>query len=84
VSLEELKKVAIIKIRDNGRGIPDEVKDKLFMPNFTTKSSGMGLGLAIIKNIIENTQGRISFVTTLGKGTTFILELPEYDESSFE
>ena len=84
VVLEELNEVAIIKIKDNGRGIPDEVKDKLFVPNFTTKSSGMGLGLAIIKNIIENIQGRISFTTSLGKGTTFILELPEYSESSFE
>jgi len=84
VFLEELNHMAIIKIKDNGRGIPDEVKDKLFVPNFTTKSSGMGLGLAIIKNIIENIQGRISFVTSLGKGTTFILELPEYNESSSE
>jgi two-component system nitrogen regulation sensor histidine kinase NtrY len=80
VSLQKLNNIAIIKIKDNGRGIPDEVKDKLFMPNFTTKSSGMGLGLAIIKNIIETIHGRISFVTTPGEGTTFILELPEYTE----
>ena len=73
---------AVIKISDNGRGIPDEVKDKLFMPNFTTKSSGMGLGLAIIKNIIENINGSISFETSLGKGTTFILEFPEYYEKT--
>ena len=82
ISLEKQKNIAIIKIKDNGRGIPDELKDKMFTPNFTTKSSGMGLGLAITKNIIENIQGRISFVTSPDKGTTFILELNEYSGQS--
>jgi two-component system nitrogen regulation sensor histidine kinase NtrY len=82
VSLEKLNKMAIVKIKDNGRGIPDELKDKMFTPNFTTKSSGMGLGLAITKNIIENIHGQISFETVPGKGTTFILELPEYSGQS--
>ncbi len=69
---------ALVKIRDNGKGIPDELKDSLFMPNFTTKSSGMGLGLAIVKNIIESCNGRIDFETQLGKGTTFIIRLPVF------
>jgi nitrogen fixation/metabolism regulation signal transduction histidine kinase len=80
VSLEKQNNMAIVKIKDNGRGIPDELKDKMFTPNFTTKSSGMGLGLAITKNIIENIHGQISFETSPGKGTTFILELPEYSD----
>ncbi len=70
---------AKVKVTDNGRGIPDNQKDKLFMPNFTTKTSGMGLGLAIVKNIIDNIGGRISFTTVLDKGTTFIIELPVVD-----
>jgi two-component system nitrogen regulation sensor histidine kinase NtrY len=69
---------ALVKIRDNGKGIPDELKDRLFMPNFTTKSSGMGLGLAIVKNIIESCNGRIDFETQQGKGTTFIIRLPVF------
>lgn len=70
----------VISITDNGKGIPDELKDKLFMPNFTTKSSGMGLGLAIVRNIIVNTGGTIHFETQPGKGTTFFVELPLYRE----
>jgi len=66
-----------IEISDNGKGIPDDLKDKLFIPNFTTKSSGMGLGLAITKNIIESAGGSISFVSGINKGTTFIIILPE-------
>ncbi len=80
IELLKTKNTALIKIRDNGKGIPDELKDKLFMPNFTTKSSGMGLGLAIVKNIVENCSGRIDFETVLGKGTTFTLEFPIYKE----
>jgi len=71
---------AVVKIKDNGKGIPEELKDRLFVPNFTTKSSGMGLGLAIVKNIVENCNGKIDFETELGKGTTFIIELPVFKE----
>jgi nitrogen fixation/metabolism regulation signal transduction histidine kinase len=67
---------AIVRITDNGKGIPEELGDKLFQPNFTTKSSGMGLGLAIVKNIIDNTGGRVSYETEVNKGTTFMIELP--------
>ena len=68
----------VIKVIDNGSGIPEEVRDKLFIPSFTTKSSGMGLGLAMVKNIVDNAGGKISFTTEVGKGTTFILEFPLY------
>jgi two-component system nitrogen regulation sensor histidine kinase NtrY len=71
---------ALVKIRDDGKGIPDELKDRLFMPNFTTKSSGMGMGLAIVKNIIESCNGNIDFETQLGKGTTFIIRLPVFKD----
>ena len=51
----------IISVSDNGTGIPDEMKERVFEPNFTTKSSGMGLGLAMVKNLIQNFGGTIAF-----------------------
>ncbi|MBN1597915.1 MAG: GHKL domain-containing protein [Bacteroidales bacterium] len=65
-----------VRISDNGKGISDEIKSKLFMPNFTTKSSGMGLGLAIVQNIVEQIGGNISFKTKLGEGSIFTLKFP--------
>jgi signal transduction histidine kinase len=66
-------RVAII---DNGSGIPEELHDKIFVPNFTTKTSGMGLGLAMVKNIIETSNGKIWFETEEGSGTTFYVSFP--------
>jgi two-component system nitrogen regulation sensor histidine kinase NtrY len=66
----------IVRITDNGKGIPEDIKSKLFIPNFTTKSGGMGLGLAIVRNIITQIGGDISFETEIGAGTTFIVRLP--------
>ena len=68
-----------IEIADNGTGIESALQDKLFMPNFTTKSTGMGLGLAITKNIIELTGGTIRFDSVENVGTTFLIELPKAD-----
>lgn len=65
-----------ISVKDNGEGIPVAMQDKIFVPNFTTKSSGTGLGLAMCKGIVEQAQGRIWFETEQGKGTTFYVELP--------
>ncbi len=74
---EELKgNRVIIRVRDNGEGIPEEMRDKIFVPNFTTKSSGTGLGLAMCKGIVEQAHGSIGFETKPGKGTTFFVELP--------
>ena len=67
---------AIILVKDNGKGIAKEDFDRIFEPKFTTKSSGMGLGLAIIKNIIENYNGTITFESKIRKGTTFKVSLP--------
>ena len=61
-----------ISISDNGAGIPESVQDKIFVPNFTTKSTGMGLGLAITKNIVDGSEGFITFETS-SKGTTFYI-----------
>lgn len=65
-----------IKFEDNGAGIPEELQDKMFTPNFTTKSSGMGLGLAFVKQAIKNMGGNIYFTTTINVGTTFHISLP--------
>lgn len=65
-----------ITVADNGMGIEEQNTPYIFEPKFTTKSSGMGLGLGIIKNIIENYKGTITFASELGKGTRFIVSLP--------
>ena len=70
---------AYISITDNGVGIPIELHDKLFEPSFTTKSSGMGLGLAIAKKIIENSKGEIWFQSVRDIETTFYIKLPLAD-----
>ncbi len=74
VILKRLNKWIEISISDNGPGIAPDVQDKIFRPNFTTKSTGMGLGLAIAKNIIEESKGTITFNTS-PQGTTFIVHL---------
>jgi two-component system, NtrC family, nitrogen regulation sensor histidine kinase NtrY len=61
----------IISINDNGIGMTEEQKEKAFMPNFTTKTSGMGLGLAICKNSVNDAKGEIWFESTENVGTTF-------------
>jgi two-component system, NtrC family, nitrogen regulation sensor histidine kinase NtrY len=72
---------ALIIITDNGTGIPLELQKKLFEPSFTTKSSGMGLGLAITKRIIENFKGEIWFETTANVGTSFYIKIPLFDQN---
>ena len=63
-----------IAISDNGPGIPEDIRERIFQPNFTTKSTGNGLGLAISKHIVEGSGGRIEFETS-PKGTTFFIYL---------
>ena len=65
-----------ITVKDNGVGIEAENSTRIFEPKFTTKNSGMGLGLGIIKNIIENYKGTITFESEFGQGTTFTVSLP--------
>jgi len=66
-----------IVVSDNGIGISEENKPKIFEPKFTTKTSGMGLGLAMVKNIVETYNGNITFTSQEGKGTTFIVTFPK-------
>jgi len=76
VSIKRENNNVLITVSDNGIGIACEDFNRIFEPKFTTKTSGMGLGLGIIKNIIENYKGSITFKSLKGKGTTFIVSLP--------
>lgn len=76
INIEAIDNEVIISIKDDGTGIPMDIQEKMFGPNFTTKSSGMGLGLAIIKNILDNNNGKISFDTKINEGTTFYIKFP--------
>ncbi|MGC4102654.1 sensor histidine kinase [Ferruginibacter sp.] len=66
----------LVKVKDNGMGIPEEMRSRIFTPNFTTKTSGTGLGLAMCKGIVEQAKGELWFETSAGEGTTFFVELP--------
>ncbi len=66
----------VVTISDNGCGIDDALKEKIFQPNFTTKTTGTGLGLAMVKQIIDSHMGVIYFKSSLEKGTTFYIEFP--------
>jgi signal transduction histidine kinase len=65
-----------IEVADNGKGIDEELQEKIFVPNFTTKSSGTGLGLAFVKQAVENAGGSIDFKSVVGQGTKFYLSFP--------
>ena len=80
VALDEESNSFLIRIQDNGQGISEEDSERIFVPNFTSKSSGMGLGLAIVKNVVEQFNGQVYFETELGVGTTFIISLPRLAE----
>jgi two-component system nitrogen regulation sensor histidine kinase NtrY len=76
VNMEVHSDRVIVSIADNGTGISEDLQKKLFTPNFTTKSSGMGLGLSIVRKYIENSNGRIWFESEADKGSVFYVELP--------
>ncbi len=76
LSLSHEKEKVLLRVCDNGSGIPVEIQGKVFTPNFSTKTSGTGLGLAICKSIIESFGGDVWFETEPDKGTTFFVELP--------
>ncbi|MFW6129832.1 MAG: sensor histidine kinase [Atribacterota bacterium] len=66
-----------IRFKDNGEGIEEEVADKVFEPLFTTKAKGIGLGMAIVKDIIEHHKGSIELNGKKGQGTEIIITIPE-------
>jgi PAS domain S-box-containing protein len=76
VSAFPRQQAIIMAVSDTGTGIPEEAKDKIFKPLFTTKSKGQGFGLAVVKKLVDALGGCISFETKVGRGTSFIIELP--------
>lgn len=77
IQLSDSEELIIITVSDNGHGISEENKPKVFEPKFTTKTSGMGLGLPMIKNIIQTYGGSITFTSKENEGTTFKVILPK-------
>ena len=69
-----------IAVTDHGNGIAKEAEENIFLPFFTTKSAGMGLGLAICQSIIESHGGVLSFTKNPSGGTTFYFTLPAISE----
>ncbi|MEO5681353.1 MAG: ATP-binding protein [Chitinophagaceae bacterium] len=83
VMSEELEEgYIVIKISDNGDGIPLQVQEKIFTPNFTTKTSGTGLGLAMSRNIIEQAKGELWFETKEKEGSVFFVRIPLFRVSA--
>ena len=79
VTIEKKKKEVLINVMDNGQGISKELKNKIFEPKFTTKTSGMGLGLGMVKNLVGSYNGRISMSSKIKTGTTFSITFPLND-----
>ncbi|NBV13608.1 MAG: HAMP domain-containing protein, partial [Sphingobacteriia bacterium] len=79
LSLSEIPSGILIIVEDNGSGIPDEIRPHIFEPNFSTKTSGMGLGLALVRRIVEGSGGTIRFESEIENGTRFYLEFPKAD-----
>ncbi len=78
VVLQEIGEARLVlEVRDNGTGIDESIHGKIFMPNFTTKDTGSGIGLAVAKHGIEHAGGKIWFETEPGLGTSFFIELPK-------
>lgn len=76
VDIESINKKINISVEDNGTGIPEEMHEQIFEPNFTSKNSGMGLGLTMVKKMILDYDGEISVKSEIGKGTRFTLSFP--------
>lgn len=80
ISVKKNEQKVRIEVADNGCGIPVAMRSKIFVPYFTTKSTGTGLGLAMVRQIVENHRGTIDFESTENVGTTIIINLPQADE----
>lgn len=76
---DELRHVVHLEVRDDGVGVDEAVLPRLFEPFFTTKSSGTGLGLATVRDIVDASGGTIDVKSQLGDGTSFLVELPEHE-----
>jgi signal transduction histidine kinase len=76
VVLEEQRKFAVLRIADQGPGIPEEIRERIFDLYFTTKTGGSGIGLAMTYRILQLHYGSIELESSLGRGTEFLLRIP--------
>ncbi|PIF47686.1 signal transduction histidine kinase [Chryseobacterium sp. 52] len=76
VDVEQHQRRVMISVQDNGIGIPENMYERIFEPNFTSKNSGMGLGLSMVRKMIEDYKGEIVVKSEVGKGSTFTITLP--------
>jgi signal transduction histidine kinase len=76
LTLRVVDEKILIEVTDTGTGIPEEAREKVFEPFFSTKPGGHGLGLALARQIIANHGGTIAFTSEMGQGTRFTIELP--------
>ncbi len=76
ISTSSARGLLTVLLRDDGPGIPEEIRDRLFEANFSTKTGGMGLGLTIVRTTLESLGGTVSIESTVGNGTTVIITLP--------
>lgn len=76
IIINKNKQYIILKVADNGEGVPPEIGNKIFEPKFTTKNGGTGLGLAMVKKLVEDYGGDIRYITELGEGTIFTVKFP--------
>src|SRR5690606_30880972 len=82
IMVRRVRDKILVAVKDNGKGVPDAIRNDLFIPSFTTKSGGMGLGLAISRRVVENAGGRIWFESEEGVGSVFYIELPSVASDS--
>ena len=76
VDIEQHQRRVIISVQDNGIGISEDMYERIFEPNFTSKNSGMGLGLSMVRKMVEDYKGEISVKSEVGKGSVFTITLP--------
>lgn len=76
VDIEKIEKRIKIIVNDNGVGISPDKLEKIFDPNFTSKNSGMGIGLTMVKRMVEDYNGTITVVSEVDKGATFTISMP--------
>ena len=82
IDVQTIENKVLISIKDNGVGISLEQQERIFTPYFTTKSSGSGIGLSVVRQIIEKHDGEVSFESLVGSGTTFYLKLARAQSKS--
>jgi nitrogen fixation/metabolism regulation signal transduction histidine kinase len=82
IEISENENVVSIRIKDNGNGIDEENKSKIFKPNFTTKDKGMGLGLKLTKRFLQRLNGNIQLIESSPAGTTFAIIIPLHQEKT--